>query len=244
MQIFLPHIQQQIMQLLSDSLHYSVLLQKQILKIFYALVQYALPLQLENNQTMMTWMEIFQTIIDQTVPWERLQIDEGDRPELQVCATRQLVNLEDHSKAEKADMEENEISSDEVEMNVSAQAMQSNNRRGEEEEEDDNWDEEVLEETALEGFSTPLDLDNSVDEYQFFTQALLSVESPDAAWYQLLVAPLGNDQKKMLQEVYMLAEHRRMVAEAKKKIEQQGGFTFENKGVLSAFNFGTMPSNN
>lgn len=32
--------------------------------------------------------------------------------------------------------------------------------------------------------------------------------------------------------------------EAKKKIEQQGGFTFENKGVLSAFNFGTMPTNN
>ena len=54
--------------------------------------------------------------------------------------------------------------------------MQSNNGRGEdEEEEDDDWDEEVLEETALEGFSTPLDLDNSVDEYQFFTQALISM---------------------------------------------------------------------
>jgi hypothetical protein len=39
MQIFLPRIQQQIMQLIPDSSHYSVLLQKQILKIFYALVQ-------------------------------------------------------------------------------------------------------------------------------------------------------------------------------------------------------------
>lgn len=39
MQIFLPRIQQQIVQLLPDSSHYSVLLQKQILKIFYALVQ-------------------------------------------------------------------------------------------------------------------------------------------------------------------------------------------------------------
>lgn len=48
---------------------------------------------------------------------------------------------------------------------------------GEEEEEDDDddddWDEDALEETALEGFSTPLDLENGVDEYQFFTQALL-----------------------------------------------------------------------
>uniref|UniRef100_A0A7N5KFT8 Importin-8 n=1 Tax=Ailuropoda melanoleuca TaxID=9646 RepID=A0A7N5KFT8_AILME len=164
----------------------------------------------------------------------------------QVCATRQLVNREDRSKAEKADMEENEeISSDEEETNVTAQAMQSNNGRGEEEEEEEeDWDEEVLEETALEGFSTPLDLDNSVDEYQFFTQALLTVQTRDAAWYQRLTAPLSEDQRRALQEVYTLAEHRRTVAEAKKKIEQQGGFTFENKGVLSAFNFGTVPSNN
>uniref|UniRef100_A0A8D0N7I7 Caprin family member 2 n=2 Tax=Sus scrofa TaxID=9823 RepID=A0A8D0N7I7_PIG len=164
----------------------------------------------------------------------------------QVCATRQLVNREDRSKVEKTDMEENEeISSDEEETNVTAQAMQSNNGRGEDEEEDDDdWDEEVLEETALEGFSTPLDLDSSVDEYQFFTQALLTVQNRDAAWYQLLMAPLSEDQRRALQEVYTLAEHRRTVAEAKKKIEQQGGFTFENKGVLSAFNFGTMPTNN
>lgn len=39
MQIFLPRIQQQILQLLPDASYYSVLLQKQILKIFYALVQ-------------------------------------------------------------------------------------------------------------------------------------------------------------------------------------------------------------
>lgn len=123
--------------------------------------------------------------------------------------------------------------------------MQSSGGRDQDEEEDDgDWDEEVLEETALEGFSTPLDLDSSVDEYQFFTQALLTVQNRDAAWYQLLVAPLSEDQRTALQEVYTLAEHRRTVAEAKKKIEQQGGFTFENKGVLSAFNFGTVPGSN
>ncbi|XP_004700059.1 importin-8 [Echinops telfairi] len=164
----------------------------------------------------------------------------------QVCASRQLLDREGHSKAEKADIEENEeISSDEEETNVTAQAMQSTNGRGDnEEEEEDDWDEEVLEETALEGFSTPLDLDNSVDEYQFFAQALLTVQNRDAAWYQLLVAPLGEEQKRALQEVYTIAEHRRTVAEAKKKIQQQGGFTFENNGVLSAFSFGSMPSNN
>ncbi|NP_001405223.1 importin-8 isoform 2 [Mus musculus] len=131
----------------------------------------------------------------------------------QVCATRQTVNRENHSKAEKVDIEENEeiSSEEEEETSVSAQAMQSQIGRSEEEDDDD-WDEEVLEETALEGFSTPLDLDNSVDEYQFFTQALLTVQNRDAAWYQLLVAPLSEDQKRKLQEVYTLAEHRRTLA--------------------------------
>lgn len=131
----------------------------------------------------------------------------------QVCATRQTVNRENHSKAEKADIEENEeiSSEEEEETSVNAQAMQSQIGRGEEEDDDD-WGEEVLEETALEGFSTPLDLDNSVDEYQFFTQALLTVQNRDAAWYQLLVAPLSEDQKRKLQEVYTLAERRRTLA--------------------------------
>lgn len=34
----------------------------------------------------------------------------------------------------------------------------------------------------------------------------------DAAWYQLLTAPLSEDQRQALQEVYSLAEHRRTVA--------------------------------
>ncbi|XP_078012798.1 importin-8 isoform X5 [Phascolarctos cinereus] len=163
----------------------------------------------------------------------------------QVCTTRQLTDQRDHSKEEKADAEDNEeIPSDEEDTNETSQAMQENNegRDEEEEEEDDDWDEDVLEETALEGFSTPLDVEDSVDEYQFFTQALLNVQQRDAAWYHLLTAPLSEEQKKALQEIYTLAEHRRNAAETK-KIEQ-GAFTFENKGILSAFNFGTVSNNN
>ncbi|XP_060050578.1 importin-8 isoform X2 [Erinaceus europaeus] len=164
----------------------------------------------------------------------------------QVCATRQLARREDCCQAHKADVDENEeISSDEEETTVGVQAKQPSNGRVEaEEDDDDDWEEELLEETTLEGFSTPLDLDGSVDEYQFFTQALLAVQNRDATWYQLLMAPLSADQRRALQEVYTLAEQRRTVAEAKKKIEQQGGFTFQNKGVLSAFNFGALPSSN
>ncbi|XP_044535285.1 importin-8 isoform X2 [Gracilinanus agilis] len=160
-----------------------------------------------------------------------------------VCTTRQLPDPEDRSKEEKAEAEE--IPSDEEDTNETSQAMHENNGGGDEDEEedDDDWDEDVLEETALEGFSTPLDLEDSVDEYQFFTQALLNVQRRDAAWYHLLTASLSEEQKKALQEIYTLAEHRRNATETK-KIEQQGGFPFDNKGILPAFSFGAVPSSN
>ncbi|MBN3321976.1 IPO8 protein, partial [Atractosteus spatula] len=89
-------------------------------------------------------------------------------------------------------------------------------RRDQEEEEDededdddDYWDEDGLEGTPLEEYGTPLDYDNGEDEYQFFTSALLRIQSADAAWYQSLVSPLSDDQKKQLQEIYSLAQQRR-----------------------------------
>ncbi|XP_060934256.1 importin-8 isoform X3 [Limanda limanda] len=82
MQIFLPRIQLLISQLLSDATIFSVLIQKQILKIFHALVQYSLPLQLINNTVMTQWMEILRAIMDRDVPAETLEVDEDDRPEL------------------------------------------------------------------------------------------------------------------------------------------------------------------
>lgn len=42
--------------------------------------------------------------------------------------------------------------------------------------------------------------------------ALTAVQSRDAAWYHSLTAPLSEDQKKQLQEIYTLAEHRRTAA--------------------------------
>ncbi|NWS41147.1 IPO8 protein, partial [Probosciger aterrimus] len=166
----------------------------------------------------------------------------------QVCASRELTEHEDHAKDEKHVAEDNEeIPSDEEEANEVSQPMQENHGGGggggggggeeeDEDDDDDDWDEDALEETALEGFSTPLDLENGVDEYQFFTQALLTVQSRDAAWYHSLTAPLSEDQKKQLQEIYTLAEHRRNAAETK-TIEQQSGYTFDNKGLITAFNF-------
>ncbi|XP_057712393.1 importin-8 [Corythoichthys intestinalis] len=82
MQIFLPRMQQLIIQLLADATVFSVLIQKQIVKIFHSLIQYSLPLQLINNTVMTQWMEIFRAIMDRDVPVETLKLDEDDRPEL------------------------------------------------------------------------------------------------------------------------------------------------------------------
>uniref|UniRef100_A0A668AU32 Importin 8 n=1 Tax=Myripristis murdjan TaxID=586833 RepID=A0A668AU32_9TELE len=82
----------------------------------------------------------------------------------------------------------------------------------EDEDDDDYWDEEGFEGTPLEEYSTPLDYDNGEDEYQFFTSALLRVQNSDAGWYQSLTAPLSDDQKKQLQEIYSLSQQRRSTA--------------------------------
>uniref|UniRef100_A0A8C8EXS0 Importin N-terminal domain-containing protein n=1 Tax=Oncorhynchus tshawytscha TaxID=74940 RepID=A0A8C8EXS0_ONCTS len=82
MQIFLPRIQQLVTQLLPDGTIFSVLIQKQILKIFHALVQYSLPLQLINNTVITQWMELLRAVMDRDVPPETLEVDEDDRPDL------------------------------------------------------------------------------------------------------------------------------------------------------------------
>ncbi|XP_073203636.1 importin-7 isoform X2 [Lepidochelys kempii] len=82
MQHFLPVLKDRFIQLLSDPSDQSVLIQKQIFKIFYALVQYTLPLELINQQNLTEWIEILKTVVDRDVPAETLQVDEDDRPEL------------------------------------------------------------------------------------------------------------------------------------------------------------------
>ncbi|XP_048450067.1 importin-8-like [Rhincodon typus] len=70
------------------------------------------------------------------------------------------------------------------------------------------------------------------------------VQSRDAAWYQTLTAPLSEDQKKQLQEIFTLTEQRKNEAESK-KIEGQGGYKFDiTAPVPTAFNFGATPGDN
>uniref|UniRef100_A0A8C9YY90 Importin 8 n=1 Tax=Sander lucioperca TaxID=283035 RepID=A0A8C9YY90_SANLU len=132
-----------------------------------------------------------------------------------------LVNKPDllaHAGAQEEDQNE-EIPSDEDEVNENHSDMQQQSSMAtgqasedDDEDEDDYWDDDGFEGTPLEEYSTPLDYDNGEDEYRFFTSALLRVQNTDAAWYQCLTAPLSDEQKKQLQEIYSISQQRRSTA--------------------------------
>lgn len=110
---------------------------------------------------------------------------------------------EDHN--EEIPSDEDEVS--EVQTVVPHSGAQT--EEPEDDEDDDFWEEDCLEGTPLEEYSTPLDYDNGEDEYLFFTNALLRVQNSDTNWYQRLTAPLSDDQKKQLQEIYSIAQQRK-----------------------------------
>ncbi|MGH0150607.1 UNVERIFIED_CONTAM: hypothetical protein FKN15_019615 [Acipenser sinensis] len=158
-----------------------------------------------------------------------------------VYASRVLAKQESFTRSTAAEEEENEeIPSDEDEVNESKQMIlqQHSTPAGQEDEDDeddddDDWDEDVLEGTALEEYGTPLDYDSSLDEYQFFTAALLKIQSTDAAWYQSLTAPLSDDQKKQLQEIYTLSQQRKNSSVKGQCNSLQGEFVHDDVWAIS-----------
>ncbi|CAG5081080.1 Similar to Ipo7: Importin-7 (Mus musculus) [Cotesia congregata] len=73
-----------IIRLLPDPSEQSVLLQKQILKIFFALTQYSLPLDLISKESFSQWMDVIRQIADRPVPPEtnNPDIDDDERADL------------------------------------------------------------------------------------------------------------------------------------------------------------------
>ncbi|XP_014206399.1 importin-7 [Copidosoma floridanum] len=84
MNLLLPMIYQLILRLLPDDSEQSVLLQKQILKIFFALTQYTLPLDLISKSTFSEWMNIVRQVADRGVPAEtnNINLDDDERADL------------------------------------------------------------------------------------------------------------------------------------------------------------------
>ncbi|XP_049829348.1 importin-7 isoform X1 [Schistocerca gregaria] len=100
---------------------------------------------------------------------------------------------------------------------------------------------EANEETALESYTTPLDEENcDVDEYIVFKEVMQNIQASDPTWYQILTTDLTTEQQKALQEIMVLADQRKAAAESK-RIEQSGGYVFNQQTVPTSFNFGGSP---
>lgn len=82
MLMLLPMIYERCFHLLNDPSEYSVSLQKLTLKIYYAFIQYSMPLDMLTKEVFSQWMVMLRAIIDRPVPEQTNQIDEDDRPEL------------------------------------------------------------------------------------------------------------------------------------------------------------------
>ncbi|KAF7268557.1 importin-7 msk [Rhynchophorus ferrugineus] len=82
MNLLLPQLYQLEIRLLPDPSDQAVLLQKQGLKVYFALTQYILPLDLISKEAFAQWMEICRQVVERPVPPAALQPDEDERPEL------------------------------------------------------------------------------------------------------------------------------------------------------------------
>eukprot|EP00088_Acartia_fossae_P059408 TRINITY_DN7049_c0_g1_i5.p1 TRINITY_DN7049_c0_g1~~TRINITY_DN7049_c0_g1_i5.p1 ORF type:complete len:1055 (-),score=320.46 TRINITY_DN7049_c0_g1_i5:228-3392(-) len=115
---------------------------------------------------------------------------------------------------------------------------------GDDSDDDDDDDLDGLEETSLEAYTTPLDEEEGelIDEYLIFRDVMSGIESTNQQWYQALTGHLSEVQGKALTEVITLSNQRQAERESK-KIQQQGGYQFNQQNIPGKFNFGA-PCNN
>lgn len=82
MNLLLPQLYLLLSRILDDPSEQAVLLQKEGLKVFFALTQYALPLNLISREAFSKWMEICHRITERPVPPAAIQPDEDERADL------------------------------------------------------------------------------------------------------------------------------------------------------------------
>ena len=83
---------------------------------------------------------------------------------------------------------------------------------GQDDDDDDDDDDEIdeAEETALEGYETPLDTDEcTIDEYQIFKTIFEGLQQKDPAWFSALTSGLSAEQQKDIQNVFKMADQRK-----------------------------------
>ena len=72
MNLLLPMIYKIILGTIADQTARTTEIKKTILKIYYALCQYILPLDLISRDFFVQWMEILRQVVEQDIPQEAL----------------------------------------------------------------------------------------------------------------------------------------------------------------------------
>lgn len=80
MKVLLPILHQRMMDVLPDESNDSLQIQRQILKIMYAFVQYHLPQDQLPRPVFLQWMEVMKQIVERPLPLSVQQLDLDDRP--------------------------------------------------------------------------------------------------------------------------------------------------------------------
>jgi len=92
-------------------------------------------------------------------------------------------------------------------------------------------DDDLYGETSLEGFTTPLDEDGSIDEYDAFKNVFDGIQTKSPEWYSTLVSGLSEKDGKLMNEVFTLCAQRKASKESK-SIEKQGGYNFSSQQTV------------
>uniref|UniRef100_A0A182IM19 Uncharacterized protein n=1 Tax=Anopheles atroparvus TaxID=41427 RepID=A0A182IM19_ANOAO len=91
MNLLLPQMYTIMLSVLNEPSEQSVLMQKQILKIYYALTQYSLPLEVISKDDFASWMEICRQILERPAP-DSSHIEEEERPQLPWWKTKKWAS--------------------------------------------------------------------------------------------------------------------------------------------------------
>ncbi|XP_050096371.1 importin-7 [Anopheles aquasalis] len=122
---------------------------------------------------------------------------------------------------------------------ITASIQDADSDDDDDDDDDDDEDGDELDETALEGYTTPLDDEdnpNAVDEYILFQDVMTTLPSTDPAWYTMLTRNLNASEQKQLQEVFQAANQRKEMKRSK-QIEKSGGYQFTQHQVPTSFSF-------
>jgi len=149
----------------------------------------------------------------------------------------------DEESDDESDVDEEELASDEDEIDESSQMYLETladkvNKSGNQfelsahiEDGDLSDDDDLFGETSLEGFTTPLDEDGSVDEYDAFKNVFDGIQTKSPEWYSTLVSGLSEKDGKLMNEVFTLCAQRKASKESK-SIEKQGGYNFSSQQTV------------